>query len=163
MAAVTIVSCSPVKYTYRTETDLTGAKVLIGRFPRAALERDSSFQWFAAGYSKYTPDLAPYGLLRARSSDLRFVVFIGTWCSDSKAEVPRMFKVFDTLKIAPDRIELYGVDRMKKSGDGAEASYGVTLVPTLIVYDGTTELGRIVEQPREGIESDISRMLQKAR
>jgi len=163
MAAATIISCAPVKYTYRTETDLTGTKVLIGKFPRAVLESDSSFHWFGTGYGRYTPDLASCGLLRTRLSDLRFVLFIGTWCSDSKAEVPRMFKLFDTLKVAPDRIELYGVDRMKKSDDDAETRYGVTLVPTLIVYEGKTELGRIVEQPREGIESDINRMLQKAR
>jgi thiol-disulfide isomerase/thioredoxin len=163
MAAMTVVSCSSVHEAYRTETEITGTKVLIGRFSRTVLEKDSSFQWFHTGYDRYTPETIPLKFLAGRSSELRFVLFIGTWCSDSKAEVPKMFKVFDALNVSSDRIELYGVDRMKKCDDDAQAAYAIINVPTLIVYAGKKEIGRIVEQPREVVESDIVSMLRTVR
>jgi hypothetical protein len=163
MAALTVASCSSVRDSYRTETEITGTKVVVGKISRAVLENDSSFHWFALGYGRYTPAPEPLRLLQGKAADLHFVLFLGTWCSDSKAEVPKIFKLFDALSIPADRITLYGLDRMKKCDTMAVSDYAVTKVPTLIVYEGTKEIGRIVEQPREGIEQDISQMFQNAR
>lgn len=159
MAALILGSCSSTHESYRTETDMTGAKVVIGKIDRKLLEHDPDFQWFTNGYARYTVEPGILEALKPRSADLRFVLFLGTWCSDSKAEVPKMFKVFDALSLTPDRIEMYGLDRMKNSDDGAAQRYGVTLVPTLIVYAGQKEIGRIVEQPRNGVEYDINQMI----
>jgi thiol-disulfide isomerase/thioredoxin len=156
-------SCSSTDDSYRVETDGNGTKVLVGKISRAVIEQDSSFAWFPIGYKRYVPEAPPLAAVKPDAKDLRFVLFIGTWCSDSKAEVPKMYKIFDELAVLPGKIELYGVDRMKKSGDGQAEKYGVTKVPTLIVYSGSKEIGRIIEQPREGIEEDLRVMLEKSR
>jgi hypothetical protein len=127
------------------------------------LETDPAFHWFSLGYGRYTPEAEAVRLVKGKADDLHFVLFLGTWCSDSKAEVPKMFKFFDALNIPPGRIALYGLDRMKKCDTAEPSDYAVTKVPTLIVYAGKTEIGRIVEQPRESVEQDISHMLQNAR
>ncbi len=162
MASLALASCSSLEPSYRTETDIAGTKILVGRITRAAIENDSAFPWFARGYSTYTPAAQPLEELRARTSELRFVLFIGTWCGDSKAEVPKIFKTFDALGIEPGCIEMYGVDRKKDSGNGEGTANAVTRIPTLIVYSGEKEIGRIVEYPRLGIEADICQMLKNA-
>jgi hypothetical protein len=91
------------------------------------------------------------------------VLFLGTWCGDSKAEVPKMFKVFDAIGVPGALVDLYGLDRQKKCDSDVPNEFAVTKVPTLIVYAGQKEIGRIVEQPRDRIEQDISQMLQNAR
>lgn len=158
-AAMTLAACSSTPDSYRIETDLSGRKVLVGKLTRAALEGDTTFTWFQAGYRRYQPDSASMAALKPKAKDLRFVLFLGTWCSDSKAEVPKMFKVFDQLAIGPGQIELYGLDHLKKADSDVPERYGVTKVPTLIVYDGSNEAGRIVEQPRESVEEDLRLML----
>ena len=70
-----------------------------------------------------------------------------------------MFKVLDAMGIPPGKIEMFGVDRMKQSGNGEAHEFAVTKVPTLIVYSGEKEIGRIVEQPRDAVELDMSRMV----
>jgi len=162
MASLALASCSSLEPSYRTETDITGTKVVIGRITRPVIENDSAFLWFARGYAKYTPAAQHLGELRLRAPELRFELFIGTWCGDSKSEVPKIFKVFDALNIPADRIEMYGVDRKKDSGNGEVALHAVTRIPTLIVYAGDKEIGRIVEYPRLGIEADMSQMLKNA-
>lgn len=160
-AAMTLASCSSSGTSYRVETDPNGTKVLIGKFTRPILEHDSAFVWFANGYHRYQTDSATMQALREQVQNLHFMLFLGTWCSDSKAEVPQMFKVFDELGIGPERIEMYGVDHLKKGTDDTPKRYDVKLVPTLIVYRGGKELGRIVEEPRVGIEVDLRRIVEQ--
>lgn len=163
ITAITIGVNSCVQDAYRTETELSGTKVLIGRVPRAVIEEDSAFVWFRTGYARYTLESAQLAFLQTRSSELRFVLVLGTWCSDSKFEVPRMFKVLDSLNIPSARIDIYGVDRMKKSDGNETAAFAIVKVPTLIVYNGEKEIGRIVEKPRETIETDLGNMLRTVR
>jgi hypothetical protein len=162
-AAMTLASCSSIKDSYRVEKDPVGTTVLIGKITRPVLEQDTAaFAWFQKGYATYVPEAPALAALKPAAPDLRFVMFIGTWCSDSKAEVPKLFKFFDALAVPANHIEMYGVDHMKKTGSGEPEQYGVTKVPTVIVYSGTKEIGRIIEQPREGIEEDIRQMLEKS-
>lgn len=161
VTAMTLASCSAP--TYRSEFDISGAKILIGEIDRSVLEHDLAFAWFKTGYDKYVPETAPVESLKTSAHNLRFIVFLGTWCSDSKAEVPKYFKFFDALHVPADHITMFGLDRMKKAENRDAESYGVTKVPTLVVISGKTEIGRIVEQPRQGIEEDIRRMLDPTR
>jgi hypothetical protein len=91
------------------------------------------------------------------------VVFLGTWCSDSRREVPRFLKIADLAGIESDRIKLYGLDRTKKSSDGLTDRYGIERVPTFIFLRGEREVGRIVELPRTTLEGDVLSILAGAR
>jgi hypothetical protein len=87
-------------------------------------------------------------------------VFLGTWCGDSRLQVPRLWKALDAAGGAvPFTVRYIGVDRTKKEPAADIAAGDVHFVPTLIVTRDGHELGRIVEEPLHGIEGDLLALL----
>src|SRR5512140_3208127 len=62
-------------------------------------------------------------MVKAVEDSVSTIVFLGTWCPDSRREVPRFLKVADEAGIPPERIKLYALDRTKKSDDGLTSQY----------------------------------------
>jgi hypothetical protein len=87
-------------------------------------------------------------------------VFLGTWCSDSRREVPRLWKALaEAGGDVPFEIRYIGVDHDKKEPAGALAEDGVRYLPTFIVRRGDRETGRIVETSPNGVERDLLSLL----
>jgi len=90
------------------------------------------------------------------------VVAMGTWCSDSHEQIPRLQAVLLALgQQSPfDPPHLLGVDR-SKAIDSKLYLYGVVeLVPTVVVTAAGSEVGKIVETPKSGsVEEDLVRIL----
>lgn len=147
-------------HSYETERDAAGRKVLMGPITRTDLESDNEFQWFNENYTAYHPDTSVVSILREMSSNVHCILFLGTWCSDSKNEVPKMFKVFDSIGIPEKNIMVVGIDHDKKSIDDMPQKYSLKKVPTLIVFRGEKEIGRIVELPTQTVEIDLIGILQ---
>ncbi len=147
--------------SYEISVEQHGQKIVTGRFSPSLLESDSSFQWYRQNYASFTPDSASIAFLSLAAKDLHFIVIGGTWCGDTKRELPKFFKTISMAHIPEANIELYGVDRSKRSDDGIADKYNLTNVPTFIVLSNGKEIGRIVEEPKEGIELDLVQMLQK--
>jgi cyclophilin family peptidyl-prolyl cis-trans isomerase/HEAT repeat protein len=110
----------------------------------------------------YTPKGKWLALLRTAKVRYGLTVVMGTWCSDSREQIPRLQAVLDALGphspfAAP---VLIGVDR-GKGVDAKRYPFGrVDLVPTIVVTAGGSEVGRIVETPKSGsIEGDLVRIL----
>ena len=97
-------------------------------------------------------------MLRSMDKGISTIVFLGTWCPDSRRNVPHFLKVADEAGVSPDSIRLYCVDRSKKSDDGLTATYNIQRVPTFIFFKGGKEIGRIVESPELTIEQDMVRI-----
>jgi hypothetical protein len=146
---------------YQISVDPHGQKIVTGRIFPSMLESDSSFEWYGKNYAAFIPDSSSIVVLSAEAKNIHFIVFGGTWCSDTKRELPKFFKTASLAHIPESNIELYGVGRSKKSSDGLTEKYHVTNVPTFIVLSDGKEIGRIVEQPEEGIEFNLVHILQK--
>ena len=84
---------------------------------------------------------------------------MGTWCGDSRREVPRLLKVLDEAGIAPQNIRIIctksGNPGHKTSPGREEQGLYIFRVPTVIVYRQNKELGRIVESPVQSLEKDL--------
>ncbi len=102
-------------------------------------------------------------LLKEADSGLDMLVFLGTWCPDSKREVPRFLKIMDLAGIPGARVRLYGLDRSKKSTDGLTDQYSISRVPTFIFLRQGSEVGRIVEIPQTTLEMDMLSIFAAAR
>ena len=146
---------------YQVTSDPHGTKIVSGRFPVSLLESDSSFRWYSQNYSTCTPDSSSISTLSRSARNIRFVVVGGTWCGDTKRELPKFFKIMALAKIPPEHIELYGVDRSKRSGDGTSEKFDIVSVPTFILLSEGKEIGRIVEYPKNSLELDMVELLQK--
>jgi hypothetical protein len=153
-------SCSQNE-VYTITQEPSGTKVVIGTIPRSLLETEENFNWFKTNYRNYALDSLNVEDIKVHGKSLRYVIVLGTWCGDSKHNVPPMFKVFDKANISSKNIEMHGVDRLKNSSDGISEKYKIQRVPTLIVFDGERELGRITETWRETLEIDLVKILQK--
>jgi len=126
---------------------------LLGPVTRAQLY--SAFPGWKDRSEVYTPRTDVMEKLRASSTRVDTVVFLGTWCKDSRNEVPKFLKVYDGAANGNFTLTMYGVDRSKKDGQGLTEKYGITRVPTFIFMRDDKELGRIVEFPRSTMEGDF--------
>lgn len=147
--------------TFTVVMEPAGTKILQGFFQREDLEQDTLFTWFKANYDAYHLDSETVNQIAPLSKGVKFVTVIGTWCGDSKREVPKLFKIFDAIDIPRDNVILFGVDRTKRSSDGTTEQYNVKRVPTVIVFRDGEELGRIVESPRKTFELDLLKLLNR--
>ena len=106
---------------------------------------------FQKGYDDY----APLQLNTVKYDDINVVVFFGTWCHDSKRELPKALKIFNKIGINDENIELIAVGLDKKEPLGRAAKLNLMYTPTLIFFRGSKEIGRIIEKPVISLEKDI--------
>lgn len=151
---------SSAEYTIHRESET--AVIITGTFNRSVLESDEwTKSWFTHYYTDYNVDDMNASQIGLLQKDIRYVFIAGTWCGDSKREVPRMYKIFDAAKIPERRITLIGVDRSKSDERGTAEKYLLERVPTFIVLRNDREIGRIVETPVETLEEDLLEILKR--
>jgi len=109
-------------------------------------------------YDAYSPDEAAVAKLRTATGRYRIVAVLGSWCSDSRREVPRLEKILHDLGPGHFQAELFAVDRTLRVTDpsfppGLLPGNRAERVPTIVVLDRDgQELGRIVETAELPIE-----------
>lgn len=158
-----LVSCAPTRSMQTTAMQATttdkGQPILLGQHPRTDLGQQPFARWFDSGYAAYTPDTATIAQLTPALKNRTFEIFMGTWCGDSRREVPRMFKILDACGVPADHIKLVMVDyrdkMYKRSPGHEEAGLDIIHVPDLLVLDQGREQGRIVESPVVSLEKDL--------
>lgn len=111
--------------------------------------------WFGEDFLTYQPQREYHEALPKHMQDVEILCILGTWCSDSKREVPRMIRLMQTVNIPPDKLKLIGVDRQKIAPGGEQRVYNIERVPTFIFLRGGKEIGRIVEAPLASLEKDM--------
>lgn len=140
----------------------TGKPILFGSLEKDDFQDDNYAWWFNSGYKFYTVDTLITNKLNAIDIDsLNITIVLGTWCSDSRREVPRFFKIIDEIQFPQEKIKLFGVDRKKESSGNGITSLEIDLVPTFIFYKNEKEIGRIIETPEISLESDMLKILEE--
>ncbi|NPA35306.1 MAG: thioredoxin family protein [Chlorobi bacterium] len=133
-----------------------GQEILLGKGDVKGLEQQPFKQWFQQEYNSYVPDKHIVRKLKRNITDeLKVLIVMATWCSDSRREVPRFYKIADAAGIPEDNIEIIYVDRDKTAPDVDVSKYGIERVPTFIFIVKGREAGRIVETPEKSLEKDM--------
>ena len=132
---------------------------IIGLFDRKELSNNPHAEWFDQNYSDYNFDQKTLDKLKPLFKDLEITVFMGTWCSDSRKEIPVFYKLIDKLNFDEKSIELIGMTLEKTTPDSLELNQNLINVPTFIFKKDGKEINRIVEFPLETIEKDILEIL----
>ena len=140
---------------------LTTEPIEKGWIERSTLE-GPAHQEFKFGYDTATAQAPFLPMLRTVNSGVETIVFLGTWCSDSRRHVPHFLKVADLTGLPAASIKLYCVDRSKKSDDGLTDSYKIEKVPTFIFQKNGKEIGRIIESPQLSMEQDMLTIFSQA-
>jgi thiol-disulfide isomerase/thioredoxin len=151
----------PVTEAAPTEVNFSDqATWLLGYFNLAQLTREPYSVWFTKGFDEYIPGSEALNkLLDKDKSGLTIKVVMGTWCPDSRREVPRFMKVLDIWQFPASQVTLIGVDNAKLSPVGEYNKLDIVRVPTFIIYKNNIEMGRIIENPVTSLEQDIVNIL----
>ncbi len=160
---VTIISCHPKltasKSATHVITDSRGNKMILGESNRQSLQEPPFASWFIKNYSEYQLDSSTCDVLKGKLAHKKLEIFMGTWCGDSRREVPRMFRILDYCQVKPSQVKLVmlgNTDTLyKQSPEHEEWGLEIHRVPDLIVYDHQKEIGRIVEEPVVSLEKDL--------
>lgn len=163
--ALALPGNSEAQTTYNIEaTDKNGNLFLLGKSTRQRLQQAPFESWFNSNYDTYAIDSATANQVRSLLKGKRFVIFMGTWCGDSRREVPRIYKLLDYCGIPPSQIELVNVDfhdtAYKQSPTHEERGLDIHRVPDLLIYEKDKEIGRVVESPVNSWEKDLLQILQ---
>ncbi len=111
-------------------------------------------------YAAYHVDSTVLKELGKLAKGKKITIVLGTWCGDSKYQVPHFLKVADALNLSDKDITFIAVDGTKKAENGLIDKLKIERVPTIIFNDKKgTEIGRITESPKETIEKDMLKIL----
>ena len=110
-------------------------------------------------YESYAPDAETITALKALMDGVKVTIVMGTWCGDSKLQVPHFYKITDQLGITEQDMTLICVDGEKKAENGLIDNMNIERVPTFIFYKEGKEIGRIVESPKDTLEKDALALL----
>ena len=133
---------------------------LLGYFNPGQLKQEPHSHWFYKGYDEYPVNSETIqGLKDIGMDGLTIKIVLGTWCPDSRREVPRFMKVLDTWKFPSGKLTFIGVDNGKLSPIGEYEQLEIHRVPTFIIYRNNIEAGRIIENPVTSLEQDMVNIL----
>lgn len=157
-------SYSGYTQSFNTETRKDSVINLIGKFSEDRLQQFPFDAWYTKNFMDYTPNPQAIEFLKQELSEYTITLFMGTWCGDSKREVPRLYHILKASEFPLDRLTAIAVsretDRYKQSSGGEEEGKNIHRVPTIILYKDGVEVNRIIERPVRSLEEDLVQILQ---
>jgi thiol-disulfide isomerase/thioredoxin len=150
-----VTDVAPVEINFHDQTTW-----ILGYFNPDQLTHYPYSTWYLKGFDEYTVKTdAINKLLDITKDDISIKIVMGTWCPDSRREVPRFMKVLDAWQFPVTKVTFIGVDDAKQSPVGEYANLDIRRVPTFIVYKKNVEAGRIIENPATSLEQDMVNIL----
>ncbi|HVN57638.1 MAG TPA: thioredoxin family protein [Bacteroidales bacterium] len=135
---------------------------ILGSFRVERLYRQPYSEWFLKGFDEYAYNPQVTDKLKTlMDAGITMKIVMGTWCPDSRREVPRFMRIIDATGFPTDRIEMIGVDNSKVAPVKDYEQLAIKRVPTFIVYKNNVEAGRIIENPVTSLEQDMVNILSR--
>jgi len=129
---------------------------LLGYFQADDFLSSPHSEWYNRGFDDYTFNDEAFMELSSKSFDeVTITIVLGTWCPDSRREVPRFLKIMQSWGIPAEQITLIGVDSYKVAPVEKYEELDIERVPTFIIYINKVEAGRIIEYPKTSLEQDM--------
>ena len=133
---------------------------LIGYIGKSDFLKGKHKDWFLKNYEDYHPNQKIVQKIKKNIKNVSIKAFIGSWCHDSKRELPRFYKIMElTAFDFTNNFQMIGITIGKKTPDNLQKGYAVKHTPTFIFYRDGKEIGRFVEHSRKTIEKDLLRIL----
>ena len=133
---------------------------LIGYIGKSDFLKGKHKDWFLKNYEDYHPNQKIVQKIKKSIKNVSIKAFIGSWCHDSKRELPRFYKIMElTAFDFTNNFQMIGITIGKKTPDNLQKGYAVKHTPTFIFYRDGKEIGRFVEHSRKTIEKDLLRIL----
>lgn len=154
---------SQVKNVKVKDPKLNDQEVMIGYCDKEGLSEGMFGVYFQSQYEMYKPSEKYTEQMKESINNFDITVVFATWCSDSKIQVGRFYKVLDKAGFKDIHLKVIGVNREKNALSVNIKNLNIELVPTFIVFQNGVELGRIVETPKKSLEKDLAKILKNAK
>lgn len=148
--------------TISTKTDMNVIfkdKYHYGTLNESLIKNHSGYPWFNKQYEKYIPKVQKID--KSLLNQITIKIFMGTWCHDSKREVPRFYKILNTLNYDQTNLQIVGLNKDKKGYFNDYSYLNIKNTPTFIFFKNDEEIGRIIERPKGSLELQIQNILEK--
>lgn len=159
LAAITFGILAQAQDYQRIIDKKTDRIMLKGQVTFEDIRKESAFSWFQDGLS-YDYNKMVADNLERYYKPYHFVVFLGTWCSDTQDLLPKLYTVLHQTNFDFNAITMYAVDRNKEAINNESKNFKIDRVPTIIVLHGEREVGRITETVTASIEHDLLAILE---
>jgi hypothetical protein len=118
--------------------------------------------WDTNKISEYEPEIQSCKSIEKIFSNNEYKLYIvaGSWCGDTKSELPKIFRILQECKLSPDKYVLFGVGTDKTIKSEMEKDTKINKVPTMIIIKNGKEIGRIEEFPEDTWENDLIKILE---
>jgi len=158
--AIIITAIQIYSQDYKIIPDEKNGEPLIVGYCPVNIIIDSLFKdTWTTEYTNYQPDYETLDSLEGKLEDVTIKIVFRSTCSDSREQLPRLFKILNELNYDVNSITLIGVNREKQGLSNETEGLAIELVPTIIFYKDGSEIGRIVETPAESLEKDLLKIL----
>lgn len=131
----------------------------VGKLTKEDLQEGPYASWFNRGYDNYQPSAEEIETIKNNIGDYEIVAFMGTWCADSRREVPEFFKLLDEAGYDLSKLTMIGVDRNKTTPENLEEGYDMSRVPTFIFMKDGEEVNRYVEYSQNSLAEDVAKIV----
>jgi thiol-disulfide isomerase/thioredoxin len=133
---------------------------LVGYFDPGKLSQEPYSEWYKKEYDDYQFNTdAVNQLIDKDKSGISIKIIMGTWCPDSRREIPRLMRILDIWQFPASNLTFIGVDDAKNSPVAEYNKLDIQKVPTIIIYKNNVEAGRIIEIPVTSLEQDMVKIL----
>ena len=153
-----------VSYTAIAQTATEKPKIILDECKLVNLNNPPFSEWFKPEYESYKPNETTVAdLIKLQLKDITIEIFFGSWCGDSKRELPRFLQLLHTISFPEKKQTMIGVGNgdslYKQSPSHQEKGKDIFRVPTFIVYKNGVEMNRITEYPVLSLEKDLLQIL----
>lgn len=157
--SLAFVSCSTTKNISTATINQDG--YLVGIAQKSDFQKPPFSEWFSENYEVYQLDMKVVNQLKPFLKGVQIKAAMGTWCGDSRREIPVFYKLLDATDFEYKNLTMITVDRDKTSSNNEQEGLDIERVPTFIFYKDGKEINRFVEYPRETLEIDFLNILQE--
>ena len=104
---------------------------------------------------RYEPNTEIIQKLNSVEDTILIDVFMGTWCHDSKREVPALFKIMESIENPAITAQYTALEYRRRGPKDIIEKNNIKRTPTFIIYKNGKEIGRIIEEVKKSVESDL--------
>lgn len=149
-----VFSCAPKKENTRVQNKYD---FIYGEIKKEQLYE--KYPFWGEQEKSYKPDPLVISQINAQHKQVEVIVFLGSWCADSRKNVPIFFK--SIMGNSNFEVEMWALNLKKQINNGLHELYKIKRVPTFIFKYNDKEIGRITEFPKKTMEIDILEILNK--
>lgn len=109
---------------------------------------------------RYKPDEKVVAAFNAITDQIQINVFMGTWCHDSKREIPAMFALMNAIDNANISASYTAIEYRRSGPKDIIEKNNIKRTPTFVILKNGKEIGRIIEESEKNLESHLLKIIE---